>query len=240
MSIFVVPDVHGEYEKLQKLMDKIHIERKTEDKIIFLGDYIDRGDKSKEVINYIFDLKSNDDNVITLLGNHDDAFWKAIENIERLDIYNVEWFGRYCVETLDSYGIDTTPLKSFELNQNDFYRKYFDKFVEDIKQFKQSEEYKKFKILMVNCKTYHVENGYIFTHSGGVSWKPFNNQTTEQLLWSRDFQPRKDGLIHVCGHTPTISGEVERHNDMLLCDVGAVFRDIDLPFIKLEKGERYE
>lgn len=87
---------------------------------------------------------------------------------------------------------------------------------------------------MANCQKLYVKDGYVFTHSGGVSWKPIIEQTLDQLLWSRDFQPRNDGFIHVCGHTPTISGEVEEHNDMLLCDVGAVFRDIDLPFIKLE------
>lgn len=235
MAIFVVPDIHGEYEKLLKLMNRIHKERKPEDRIVFLGDYIDRGMKSKEVINYIFDLKLNDDNVITLLGNHDDAFWKNIEEIERLDIYNVEWFARYCIETLESYGIDTTPLKSFELNQNEFYRNYFNKFVDDIKDFKATKDYKKFKNLMENCQNYHKEGKYIFSHSGGVHWKPINEQTLDQILWSRDFQKRKDGLTHACGHTPTISGEVEEHNGMLLCDVGAVFRDIDLPVIKLSQ-----
>ena len=135
---------------------------------------------------------------------------------------------------MESYGINTTPLKSFELNQNEFYRKYFDKFIQEVKDFKQTEDYRKFKILMANCQELYVKDGYVFTHSGGVSWKPIIEQTLDQLLWSRDFQPRKDGFIHVCGHTPTISGEVEEHNDMLLCDVGAVFRDIDLPLIKLE------
>lgn len=234
MAIYVVPDIHGEYEKLITIMNKIDKERQPGDVIVFLGDYIDRGDKSREVVNYVFERVSNDEDIIPLLGNHDDAFWHSIENIERLDIYNVEWFARYCIETLESYGINTSPLKTFELNQNEFYRKYFDRFIQEVKDFKQTEDYRKFKILMANCQKLYVKDGYVFTHSGGVSWKPIIEQTLDQLLWSRDFQPRNDGFIHVCGHTPTISGEVEEHNDMLLCDVGAVFRDIDLPFIKLE------
>ncbi|WRW34297.1 serine/threonine protein phosphatase [Staphylococcus phage CF7] len=234
MAIYVVPDIHGEYEKLITIMNKIDKERQPGDVIVFLGDYIDRGNKSREVVNYVFERVSNDDDVIPLLGNHDDAFWHSIENIERLDIYNVEWFARYCIETLESYGINTTPLKSFELNQNEFYREYFDKFITEIKAFKESEDYRKFNILMHNCAIIYKQDKYEFTHSGGISWKQAKNQTKDQLLWSRDFQPRNDGFIHVCGHTPTISGEVEEHNDMLLCDVGAVFRDIDLPLIKLE------
>ena len=95
-------------------MDKILDKRTKDDLIIFLGDYIDRGKQSNRVINYIFNLKSNDDNIITLLGNHDMAFWESVRSIEILDIYGVEWFARYCIETLESYQIDTKPLKSFE------------------------------------------------------------------------------------------------------------------------------
>lgn len=233
MVIYVIPDIHGEYNKLVTLMDKINKERKPEDTIVFLGDYIDRGKRSKDVINYVFDLVSNDDNIIPLLGNHDDAFWHSLKNIDKLNIYTVEWLSRYCIETLESYGIDTTPLKSFELNQNEFCREYFDKFITEIKSFKESEDYRKFNILMHNCAVIYKQDKYEFTHSGGVSWNHAKNQTKDQLLWSRDFQPRKDGLIHVCGHTPTKSGEVEEKNDMLLCDVGVVFRDIEFPLIKI-------
>lgn len=233
MSIYVIPDIHGEYNKLVTLMDKINKERRPEDTIVFLGDYIDRGKRSKDVVNYVFDLVSNDDNIIPLLGNHDDAFWHSLKNIDKLNIYTVEWLARYCIETLESYGIDTTSLKSFELNQNEFCREYFDSLITEIKSFKESEDYRKFNILMHNCAVIYKQDKYEFTHSGGVSWNHAKNQTKEQLLWSRDFQPRKDGIIHVCGHTPTKSGEVEEKNDMLLCDVGVVFRDIEFPLIKI-------
>ena len=43
MAIYVVPDIHGEYEKLITIMNKIDKERQPEDVIVFLGDYIDRG-----------------------------------------------------------------------------------------------------------------------------------------------------------------------------------------------------
>lgn len=233
MSIYVIPDIHGEYNKLVTLMDKINKERRPEDTIVFLGDYIDRGKRSKDVVNYVFDLVSNDDNIIPLLGNHDDAFWHSLKNIDKLNIYTVEWLARYCIETLESYGIDTTSLKSFELNQTEFCREHFDSLITEIKSFKESEDYRKFNILMHNCAVIYKQDKYEFTHSGGVSWNHAKNQTKDQLLWSRDFQPRKDGLIHVCGHTPTKSGEVEEINDMLLCDVGVVFREIEFPLIKL-------
>ena len=110
MVIYVIPDIHGEYSKLVTLMDKINKERRPEDTIVFLGDYIDRGKRSKDVINYVFDLVSNDDNIIPLLGNHDDAFWHIMEKVDYLDINGIEWLSRYCIETLNSYGVSN--LKS--------------------------------------------------------------------------------------------------------------------------------
>ena len=230
--MYVVPDIHGEYNKLMTLMGKINEEKRPEDTIVFLGDYIDRGKRSKDVVNYMFELLSNDDNVVALLGNHDDQFYNIVENVDRLSIYGIEWLSRYCIETLNSYGVSTVTLKYKSVEDN--LRNHYDFIKSELKKLKQTEDYRKFKILMANCQKLYVKDGYVFTHSGGVSWKPIIEQTLDQLLWSRDFQPRNDGFIHVCGHTPTISGEVEEHNDMLLCDVGAVFRDIDLPFIKLE------
>ncbi|AAX92344.1 serine/threonine protein phosphatase [Staphylococcus phage Twort] len=235
MSIFVIPDIHGEYDKLMRLMNKIIEERKPEDTIVFLGDYIDRGDRSKDVVNYLFDLLLNDENVVALLGNHDDELYRIIENIDRLGIYDIEWLSRYCMETLDSYGVDIATLTCNIVE--DVLRNDYDFIKNELNKLKESEDYRKFKVFMTNCRRYYKKDKYIFTHSGGVSWKPVEGQTVDQLMWSRDFQPRKDGFIHVCGHTPTSSGQVEKHNDMLLCDVGAVFRDIELPFIKLEELE---
>ncbi|BDA81601.1 serine/threonine protein phosphatase [Staphylococcus phage vB_SsapH-Golestan-100] len=231
MAIYVIPDIHGEYGKLMTVMDTINKERRPEDTIVFLGDYIDRGKRSKDVVNYVFDLVANDDNVVALLGNHDDEFYSIMENVERLSIYNIEWLSRYCIETLNSYGVSTVTLKYKSVEDN--LRNHYDFIKSELIKLKESEDYRKFKILMVNCRKYYKEGKYIFSHSGGVSWKPIEEQTVDQLLWSRDFQPRKDGLIHVCGHTPTKSGEVEEINDMLLCDVGVVFREIEFPLIKL-------
>ncbi|AAX92133.1 metallophosphoesterase [Staphylococcus aureus] len=232
MAIYVVPDIYGEYQKLLTIMDKINNERKPEETIVFLGDYVDRGKRSKDVVNYIFDLMSNDDNVVTLLGNHDDEFYNIMENVDRLSIYDIEWLSRYCIETLNSYGVSTVTLKYSSVEEN--LRNNYDFIKSELKKLKESDDYRKFKILMVNCRKYYKEDKYIFSHSGGVSWKPVEEQTIDQLIWSRDFQPRKDGFTYVCGHTPTDSGEVEINGDMLMCDVGAVFRNIDFPFIKLE------
>ena len=233
MAIYVVPDIHGEYTKLLNVMEKINKVRKPNETIVFLGDYIDRGKRSKDAVNYMFDIMSNDDNVVALLGNHDDEFYNIMERVERLNIYDIEWLSRYCIETLNSYGVSTVTLKYNSVEDN--MRDNFDFIKEELIKLKQSEDYRKFKLLMVNCRKYYKESKYIFSHSGGVSYKPIEKQTTKSLIWSRDFKPRNDDYIYVCGHTPTGSGEVEKNGSMLMCDVGAVFRDTEIPLIKLEE-----
>lgn len=232
MAIYVVPDIHGEYNKLLNVMEKINEVRKPDETIVFLGDYIDRGDCSKDVVNYVFNLISNDDNIVALLGNHDDEFYNIMERVERLNIYDIEWLSRYCVETLSSYGVSTLPLKYNSVEDN--MRDNFDFIKEELIKFKKSDNYRKFKILMANCRKYYKEGKYIFTHSGGVSYKPVEEQSLDELLWSRDFKPRNDDYVYVCGHTPTNSREVERVGNILMCDVGASFGITELPFVKLE------
>lgn len=55
MSIYAIGDIHGCFEKLEQLFKIITLEE--DDEIIFLGDYIDRGPDSKEVIDFIINLK---------------------------------------------------------------------------------------------------------------------------------------------------------------------------------------
>uniref|UniRef100_A0AB39C7X5 Serine/threonine protein phosphatase n=1 Tax=Staphylococcus phage UHP46 TaxID=3234966 RepID=A0AB39C7X5_9CAUD len=232
MAIYVVPDIHGEYNKLLNVMEKINKVRKPNETIVFLGDYIDRGKRSKDVVNYIFALMSNDDNIVALLGNHDYEFYSIMESSDRVEFKYLEWLSRYCVETLSSYGVSTLPLKYNSVEDN--MRDNFDFIKEELIKFKKSDNYRKFKILMANCRKYYKEGKYIFTHSGGVSYKPVEEQSLGELLWSRDFKPRNDDYIYVCGHTPTSSREVERIGNILMCDVGAVFGVSELPLIRLE------
>lgn len=69
--IYAMSDIHGCYEAMLKSLDMIHLE--PSDQLVFIGDYVDGGDKSFQVLNTIMDLEKNFPQQITVLwGNHDE------------------------------------------------------------------------------------------------------------------------------------------------------------------------
>ncbi len=75
MRIFVIPDIHGRFDLLQGLWNillnhhKLYLKK---DKVIFLGDYVDRGLQSFEVLEFVCLLnEKHPKNVIALAGNHE-------------------------------------------------------------------------------------------------------------------------------------------------------------------------
>ena len=69
--ILAVGDIHGMYDKLIKLMEKVQF-NPEEDLMIFLGDYIDRGPQSLESLDYVMNLQQQyPERVVCLKGNHE-------------------------------------------------------------------------------------------------------------------------------------------------------------------------
>ena len=100
MRTIVIGDVHGCYTELKELIDTLETEgeyKKGIDKLVFLGDYIDRGKDSRLVIEFIRNLQKNHDNVIALMGNHEDMLLSYLNDADN----NWTWNGH--VSTLDSY-----------------------------------------------------------------------------------------------------------------------------------------
>jgi serine/threonine protein phosphatase 1 len=76
---FAIGDIHGELEQLFKLLSCLP--RLTEnDTLVFLGDYVDRGPKSAQVVEFVRQLPSSvPAKVMALRGNHEDAWLRVIE-----------------------------------------------------------------------------------------------------------------------------------------------------------------
>lgn len=91
MRTIVIGDTHGCYEELKMLLSDLEkggAYNKDTDKLIFLGDYIDRGKDSRLVIKLIRDLQKDNDNVIALMGNHEDMLLEYYKGLNESWIWN--------------------------------------------------------------------------------------------------------------------------------------------------------
>ncbi len=118
--IFAVGDIHGEYDKLVEMVGLIEsYERASNDKVIFLGDYVDKGPDSCKVVDFLINYQKEDpENVIILMGNHDYHFatfskkW-ATKDFSKPTIESyrrTNWNKRSLVEEY-WYPIDTLKIK---------------------------------------------------------------------------------------------------------------------------------
>jgi serine/threonine protein phosphatase 1 len=84
--LFAISDIHGCFNTFYDLVvNTLSITRS--DKLVLLGDYIDRGPFSREVIDFIIDLRNNDFNVVPLAGNHEAMIVGAFRDPEILPIW---------------------------------------------------------------------------------------------------------------------------------------------------------
>ncbi len=98
--LFAIGDIHGCFEQLQLLIeDKICLRK--EDQLILLGDCIDRGTQSKEVVDFIINLEDRGYNIIALLGNHEAMLLDAYKDESKLS----RWITNGGEQTLNSFNI---------------------------------------------------------------------------------------------------------------------------------------
>jgi len=192
-KIFAIGDIHGSYDRLKTLMDKIPIDF-SRDTLVFIGDYIDRGPHSVEVVDYLMQLKNRVPGVIFLKGNHEDMLDKFINGDDRFT-----YLLNGGQQTLDSYL--TKPV------QSDFYPippDHMD-FFKSLRLFYETEE-------------------FIFVHAGLRPRVLLESQKPQDLLWIRDkfISTKYDfGKRVIFGHTPLKKPLVEPNK--IGIDTGAVY-----------------
>ena len=197
MNIYVIGDIHGCLSELTSLHKKILTNDKfkvKEDLLIYLGDYIDRGLKSKQVIDQIIKIKNEKIKTIHLMGNHEEFMVNFLFNKSN-NIKNWLKFG--VDQTFKSYGIEIV-----EFIKDGFEDIIIDKLRDILLEKMSSEHIDFFKSL----KTSYSTEKYLFVHAGIDPRKKLTEQTKEDYLWSRsdiffdkDFKAEK---IIVHGHTP--------------------------------------
>src|SRR5580765_70608 len=97
---FAIGDIHGCAVTLEKLLfDELHITKG--DELCFLGDYIDRGPRSKEVVDLIIKLSADGHRVHSLRGNHEQLFSDSEKSFDHFN----NWLANGGTQTLDSFGV---------------------------------------------------------------------------------------------------------------------------------------
>ncbi len=94
---YAIGDVHGCFDALKDLLSKLPL---TEgDELVFLGDYVDRGPNSKEVILLLEELSKNY-KCVFLRGNHEEMLLNCVEKGRECDV----WYFNGARATLESFG----------------------------------------------------------------------------------------------------------------------------------------
>ena len=192
-KIFVVGDIHGCFDKLCALMDKIPINF-TQDQLIFIGDYIDRGSSSLEVVEYLIDLKKRWPATIFLKGNHEDMLEKYLDGSDRFT-YLLNGGQR----TLDAYL--NRPNNPGEYPVPPAHLEFFK-----------------------SLHRYYQTDDYIFVHAGLRKKVTLESQKTIDLFWIRDefiYSEFDFGKRVIFGHTPFKEPLV--HTNKIGIDTGAVY-----------------
>lgn len=85
--LIAIGDIHGEINKLNKLLKKLDI--RPDDTVVFLGDYVDRGNHSKEVVERLIEL-SKFCHCEFLMGNHEYYMLRTIKGLWDREYYYID------------------------------------------------------------------------------------------------------------------------------------------------------
>jgi serine/threonine protein phosphatase 1 len=193
MRVYAVGDVHGRADLLAQLLSEIDADLKAHPAPraihVFLGDYIDRGPDSRQVLDLLV-ARSQSHETILLKGNHEvllDEFLRKPESF-------VTWRDVGGIDTLLSYGIrppsNPGPAEQMMLAQ---------RFAEVL----PSAQFLK------NLKRSFSCEDFFFVHAGVRPGVPLSHQADEDLFWIRDEflnSEQRFGKIIVHGHNPVMDG----------------------------------
>jgi serine/threonine protein phosphatase 1 len=100
---YAVGDIHGALHKLQDLIARCEAHSGGRPRrFVFIGDYIDRGAQSYDVVRLLMQLKADmPDDVVTLMGNHEATLLEIIDGTMPAE----HWLGQGGMQTLQSYGV---------------------------------------------------------------------------------------------------------------------------------------
>ena len=223
---YVIGDVHGRLDLLEDLLAKIHAEmqhrpsRKT--LLVFVGDLIDRGPSSSEVIERLRTYRRPGIQPVFLLGNHEEVLLRIVGGDESLIASWLQFGGLQCLE---SYGVDVSKLRGRSAQQ----------VIEIVRAAIPANHVEFLESFIDSCRF----GDYLFVHAGIRPGVELELQSQADMRWIREpflFDDTDHGFIVVHGHT--ISEEVEDRPNRIGIDTGA-YRTGILTALAIEGKNRW-
>lgn len=209
MRRYVIGDIHGCYFTLLDLINKLSIEKG--DKLIFLGDYIDRGPHSKRVIDYIMSIEGPD--VITLMGNHERM---CVDANRGSGYWGQTWMNNGGGITVDSYDERTEEEK---VRPSLLYPELQDEWRAKLPRV--SEEHIQW---MESLPVFYEDDDFFYCHAGIDPDYSFDDQIEDDLLWIRNRFLKSENVWPkkiVFGHTPMQKVQIKENK--IGVDTGACY-----------------
>jgi serine/threonine protein phosphatase 1 len=207
--IYSIGDIHGRAD----LLDEMHSLIRDDSRdfggscvLVYLGDYIDRGERSREVLERLMVDPVGGFEAVFLRGNHEQMLLDVLEDpgIGRLWL---EYGGR---ATLASYGVELAGIGAGDAELDRLRAELSRKLPDDHLDFLRRTRFS------------HAEGSFYFVHAGIDPRRPLDRQDPEVQLWIREeftASVRNHGAIVVHGHS--ISAEPDVRPNRIGIDTGA-------------------
>lgn len=218
--IYAIGDIHGCAQQLDSLLRQIgedaNVGPAEENLLVTLGDYVDRGPGSREVLERLAGEPLPGFSCVHLRGNHDAMMLEFLENPEAGPL----WLMNGGDATCRSYQVEPSALP-VTLSR-------------DLRAALPDAHLAFLRSLSLS----HREGGYLFVHAGIRPGVPLQDQRPEDLMWIRDaflLSPEDHGWQVVHGHTPR--NAPDRQPNRIGIDTGACFGG-DLTCLVLEGDQQ--
>lgn len=155
---YAIPDLHGRFDLLDQALSRILEHAGGQDAcVVTLGDYVDRGPNSREVIEFLMAWPFPSLRLVALKGNHEAMMWEACNNLVETEY----WLANGGDTTLVSYG---------EFRAGDSIRSLI------------PERHLQW---IGELPTIYADTHRVFVHAGVDPGVPLNQQREQTLLWKR-------------------------------------------------------
>ncbi|MES2441422.1 MAG: metallophosphoesterase family protein [Pseudomonadota bacterium] len=225
--LYAIGDIHGRDDLLAELLGRIDADNAgrapSETSLIFLGDLIDRGPDSAQVVDRLIRLKAEHPRTRFLLGNHEEVFLQALRDggIGAL---------RYSLRI----GGDATVM-SYGLTDQEYKRTSFEELFRIVRERVPPAHLE----FMEGFEDMIVIGDYAFVHAGVEPGTPLAQQKISDLRWIRnDFLDFRGTLEKIVVHGHSIADEVEVRPHRIGLDTGAYASGV-LTAMGFEGGERW-